>query len=220
MARSKAFVQVNREWCNSEEWLAEPFDRVRAWMDIFIQANFADTKIAKRGELLTSERELAERWQWSRSKVRTFLRDLEVDGRIRRTTKETTKRTTKRTTIIVEKYDVYQWLATTKKTTNETTIKPNIDKHSNKQLLNISLNIAERESLLGEFGEERLAKLEADVRSYYEANEERVFPGWAVAIRRFASNQARWGSGGTTNTHRREKSIEELAAEAFAGLED
>lgn len=216
MPKSMAFVKLNREWASSPEWLAEPFDKVRAWMDLFIQASYEDTDELKRGQLLTTERILAKRWQWPKSKVHRYLEELEENGRITRTAKWTAKRTAKWTAVTIEKYSIYQdcWTAdwTAERTAKWTSYKEYIKNNKN-----ISLYGDEREALAEEFGAERLEKLEADVRAYYEAHDEKPFPGWTKAVRQFARNQERWGA---SKGKSRRKSLEEIAAEAFADLEE
>ena len=68
----------------SSMWLEEPFTRGQAWVDLLMLTNHADGHIRKRGipievhrgELGWSEEALAERWKWSRGKVRRFLQEL------------------------------------------------------------------------------------------------------------------------------------------------
>lgn len=59
----------------------EPFDRRSAWIDLLQMANYrpkvrviagAPVRL-ERGQLLASERYLAQRWHWTRAKVRRFL---------------------------------------------------------------------------------------------------------------------------------------------------
>jgi len=72
-------------------WSSEPFDKARAWIDLIILANYEDSFIMvrgirvdiKRGQVGWSEPRLAEKWQWSRGKVRRFLKLLENEQQIR-----------------------------------------------------------------------------------------------------------------------------------------
>lgn len=88
----KGFIKLYRD--SSTHWLycAEPFDKWHAWQDLLLLANYSETKrlykgefqITKAGQLQTSEQFLADRWRWSRSKVRRFLILLETDSMIER----------------------------------------------------------------------------------------------------------------------------------------
>ncbi len=61
------------------------FSKFEAWIDLLLMANhkahqflLGSTMIeARRGELITSELKLMERWQWSKAKVRRFIKRLE-----------------------------------------------------------------------------------------------------------------------------------------------
>jgi hypothetical protein len=65
-------------WKN--EWLVQPgheFTRLEAWLDLVNNlATGTDTNELKRGELVASDRFLAKRWSWSKSRVRRFMADL------------------------------------------------------------------------------------------------------------------------------------------------
>lgn len=71
-------------------WKDEKFSRGQAWIDLLMLANHKDSYVRKRGikidvlrgQVGWSERQLAERWQWSRGKVRRFLDELENDLQI------------------------------------------------------------------------------------------------------------------------------------------
>lgn len=95
---------------NHPLWLAEPFTKGQAFWDLVARANHADAELlygntivsVKRGQLFTSEVKLAERWQWSRNKVRRYLKLLE-------SMKMSTATSTGRGTLItIENYSVYQ----------------------------------------------------------------------------------------------------------------
>lgn len=115
------FFKVYRSLLDDPLWLSEPFTYGQAWVDLIGRANFADKdnfyrgryQQIKRGQIATSQQELADRWKWSRHKVNTFLRNIECAGMV------TTKSTTFGTTITIEKYAVYQDARTTKGTTKE-----------------------------------------------------------------------------------------------------
>lgn len=78
-----------------------------------------------------------------------------------------------------------------------------------------SLSPEELEDLQFEYGDRTDALID-DVQAYYEQNPGKRFPGWFTAIAQFDRNQRRWGRGSA----RPEKSFEQIAAEAFKGMED
>lgn len=111
MAHDKdSFFKIYRSLIDSDLWLAEPFTKGQAWVDLIGRANFRDLKkltgdevmVFKRGQVVTSERTLATRWKWSREKVRNFLMALASDGMA------TTKKTTRGVVITIENYAFYQ----------------------------------------------------------------------------------------------------------------
>jgi hypothetical protein len=71
-------------------WRCEPFTRGQAWVDLLLLANFEHSFFFKRGvkievdrgQVARSEVELADRWKWSRTKLRKFLNDLEKEQQI------------------------------------------------------------------------------------------------------------------------------------------
>lgn len=96
-----------------KHWLFEEkrkFSRFEAWIDILLMANHSDNKImhdgdlitVKRGQRITSLRQLGERWSWSITKVDKYLKTLESDGML------VVKKDTKKTVLTVVNYDDYQ----------------------------------------------------------------------------------------------------------------
>lgn len=75
-------------WTNDE-----PFDKRSAWVDLLLMANHKDNNVfmngsvieVKRGQRITSTTLLAERWKWSRGKVRKYLSLLESQNMIKTT---------------------------------------------------------------------------------------------------------------------------------------
>ncbi len=71
-------------------WLAEPFTRGQAWLDLIGLANYQAGQIRRRGIPVTvhrgqvgwSQEALAVRWKWSVGKVKRFLKEMKIDGRI------------------------------------------------------------------------------------------------------------------------------------------
>lgn len=72
-------------------WEDKPFSKGQAWIDLLLMANYAFQKTDSRkkdpvylhpGEVLTTNRGLAERWGWSVNKVRRFLNTLEEKAQV------------------------------------------------------------------------------------------------------------------------------------------
>ena len=85
-----AFVMIDRQMFDHWLWKEKPFDKARAWLDLIQLAKHKDEKFlsngvlvdGKRGNIYRSQDDLAERWGWSKGKVRRFLKMLEDDGMI------------------------------------------------------------------------------------------------------------------------------------------
>jgi hypothetical protein len=121
----KGWIKLHRTLQLHWLWNTEkPFDKRSAWIDLLLLANHEDGKtlfdnelvVVKRGEHITSEVKLAERWGWSRTKVRNFLNLLQKDGMI-----ENIKEDKKRTRIRIVNYSIYQNSEDNKKTSENTT---------------------------------------------------------------------------------------------------
>ena len=110
------WVPVSRELQDHWMWEDKPFAHGQAWIDLIMLANYEDTKMPYKGEIIICERgtvnlsisHLANRWGWSRHKTRDFLNLLESDGMV------TVNATTNRTTITLENYSFYNDVPTTK----------------------------------------------------------------------------------------------------------
>lgn len=108
----KLHRQIKEHWL----WEEKPFDKRSAFTDMILSANHEDKKVplgnelinVKRGSFITSEVKLADKWGWSRKKVRVFLEVLEQDKMIVK------KSTTKYTSLTIANYDIYQDEGTTK----------------------------------------------------------------------------------------------------------
>src|SRR3990172_8163280 len=79
------WVKIHRILSLDQIWTAEPFTRGQAWVDLILLANHVPGAIRARGVYINidrgqvgwSEVKLAERWRWSRDKVRRWLSELE-----------------------------------------------------------------------------------------------------------------------------------------------
>lgn len=87
---SIGWIRIHRK---IEQWplyLSEPFTKTQAWIDMLIISQHHQSSlnirgnivVIKRGEIAWSEDNLAERWKWSRGKVRRFLNWLETEQQI------------------------------------------------------------------------------------------------------------------------------------------
>ena len=109
---AEGWIKIHRKLQSNPIWNNPrmPFDYRSAWIDLLMMANHRDSEVivdyepmtVKRGQLLTSTRQLCERWQWSKNRVCKYLKLLE-------SLKMVTKSSTKRWTLLtIEKYEVYQ----------------------------------------------------------------------------------------------------------------
>jgi hypothetical protein len=121
------------------------FSRFEAWVYILLTTNHKDTKwngiIIKRGENLTSQKKLANIWQWSLGYVNKFLNKLKSENRIE------IKPTNKYTILVIINYDKYQRVNDISETKSEIKVKPkenqsetyNKDNKDNKDNNNINV---------------------------------------------------------------------------------
>ena len=104
------YALIHRKIINNSLYFAEVFSRNQAWIDMILIANYTNRKIDIRGNLISvsrgqiarSEANLAERWKWSRGKVRRFLKVLVDEGMI------VQQKTPAITLISIVNYDAYQ----------------------------------------------------------------------------------------------------------------
>lgn len=119
---SYGYVKVDRALSDSPIWLSEPFSRGQAWLDLILSASFKDSffyvrgnKVSvARGQCAMSQLTMAERWKWSRGKVKRFLNDLENEAMIVQQTGQQT------TLVTICNYDKYQGGGTADGTTDRT----------------------------------------------------------------------------------------------------
>ena len=101
------YRQIKESWIWKEK---EPFDKRSAWIDLLLTVNYKNKKIPfendfieiEKGQTLTSIKQLAEKWKWSRHKVSDFLDRLEQDTMIVQV------RDTRKTLISIVNYSKYQ----------------------------------------------------------------------------------------------------------------
>ncbi len=91
MTNSDGWIKLHRKIMDNPLYLAEAFTRMQAWIDLLLLANHKEgffyvrgnKVVVSRGQVGTSSRTLASRWQWSRGKVERFLKELEYNNQIR-----------------------------------------------------------------------------------------------------------------------------------------
>jgi len=85
------FTQIpNDEVFDDPLWTADQFTKGQAFIDLYRLAQFKDGITQKRGNIISlkpgqlgwSLESLAKRWEWSKGKVRRFLRHLETERKI------------------------------------------------------------------------------------------------------------------------------------------
>lgn len=107
---NEGWVKIYRSL--SEHWLWEdkPFSKGQAWIDLLLLVNHSERKTlidgrletVNTGQTITSTRKLCDRWGWSNTKVRNFLKLLENESMI------SIKNDSKKTVINVVNYSAYQ----------------------------------------------------------------------------------------------------------------
>lgn len=117
---NNGYVLIHRKLMNDQQlWLnGEPFTKGQAWIDLILLMQHSEYRGTKRGSYSTSQLWLAQRWGWTRAKVRRFLGQLIGQGNI------TIDSTTNGTTITLVKYEEYQVWRPTDSTTDSTTKRP------------------------------------------------------------------------------------------------
>lgn len=133
---SKGWISMHREIQSHWLWKDKPFSKGQAWTDLLLSANYDDCKFllgnqiveAKKGDVVTSEIKLMEKWGWSKSKVRAFLNLLEKDSMIVK------KTDSKKTTLTLVNYGIWQDSQTAEepqKDREETGKEPHSDTNNN-----------------------------------------------------------------------------------------
>lgn len=146
MSGSKGFILLYRDI--QDHWIYEEkrkFSRFEAWTDLLMMVNHKDAKIVqdgqlievKRGERITSIRQLMERWDWSNTKVVNFLNLLSKDDMI---TFEINDK--KKTVIKILNYEQYQGFRASEQSEEKT--QNNYRKDTEKTPSNINNNEEQR----------------------------------------------------------------------------
>lgn len=106
----KNHFQINRKLLSHPVWLAQPFTKGQAWVDLIGRANYKDGYFFAKGQKIHVLRgqnadsiiTLKVRWKWSRGKVSRFLNFLENENMIKQERGHLT------TLITICNYDHYQ----------------------------------------------------------------------------------------------------------------
>lgn len=107
---SKGWIKIHRQIQDSEIWNCEKFSKGQAWIDLLLSANHENKTVnfgknevvIERGQLLTSQLKLANKWGWNRKTVAVYLSALQTDKMITYITDN------KKTLITVENYGFFQ----------------------------------------------------------------------------------------------------------------
>lgn len=106
----EGWIKTYRSLADHWLWQDKPFSKGQAWIDLMLIVNHRDNKTLidgrleeiERGKTITSIRKLCDRWGWSNTKVKNFLKMLENDGMIG------VKSDSKNTVINIVNYSIYQ----------------------------------------------------------------------------------------------------------------
>lgn len=104
------WIKIHRQIQNCLIWDDKPFNMASAWIDLLLLANHEDKEtifdkkpiLVKRGQRITSVRELSDRWGWGKDKTLRFLRLLESEKMI---VKDSDSR---KTLLTIVNYGIYQ----------------------------------------------------------------------------------------------------------------
>ena len=109
------WVKIHRQIQENAIWESnEPFDSRSAWIDLILLANHDEKEVylngsfakIERGQLHRSQEYLAQRWHWTRKRIRKFLNALKEAQMI--DFSGATNGATKGTTITIVNYDKFQ----------------------------------------------------------------------------------------------------------------
>ena len=207
------WIKLHRKIMDTPLYLSEPFTRMQAWIDLLLLANHKEgffyvrgnKVVVGRGQIGTSSRTLANRWQWSRGKVERFLQDLEESGQIK------PQKTNVITLISICNYDEYQNTEPQNEpqtSHRQTTDEPQTDPNKNDKNVNNENNDKKRsEGKTSRFTPPTLQEIKDYIKTKgYSVNAEVFFEyynnnGWVVGNKKMKS----WESTITIWEKREEK---------------
>ncbi len=111
---NQGYILLYRSVMDNKDYFGHKFSTTEAWVDLLFLANHTDFRESKRGIYFTVKRgqvgysmtKLAERWQWSKGKVKRFLNELENRTQIETQKVQGINHLT--TVISITKYEQYQ----------------------------------------------------------------------------------------------------------------
>ena len=149
----RGYIKLWRKiWSNKLFQEKRKFSRFEAWVDMVMLANGKEKEIIfdgkplliKRGQFLTSQRQLAVRWRWSKTKTREFLYSLQNHDHSIKVYSDR-----KKSIITILNYEHYNPLTDEEKTTEneekKTTERPLKDHRlvpTNKSISNVNFNFS------------------------------------------------------------------------------
>lgn len=129
----EGWIGLYRKLACDPLWLSEKFTRGQAWVDLLMLANHSPGFIRvqgmrvelQRGDVGYSENTLADRWKWSRTRVRNFLQELIEDEMIlkkieKKDEKNGGKKDKRKSVISIVNYNQYQDFKKQKNTSDDT----------------------------------------------------------------------------------------------------
>lgn len=130
------WVKIHRDIMEHWLWGDKPFSKGQAWVDIILLCNHEERKVnlgnevilVEKGQFITSQQQLMDRWGWSKSKVINFLKTCEKDSMLCVCSDK------KKTTLKVLNYSIWQESETSKEPQEdhgETTERPRKDTNKN-----------------------------------------------------------------------------------------
>lgn len=164
----QGWIRLHRQIMEGGLWDSkEPFDHRSAWVDLLLLANYQDKRIwvdgnvvtVECGQVITSVRKLAERWRWGVNRVRKYLKTLESENMVHKTS------TTKYTLINIVNYQKYQGFADLEETPTDTpTDTQTGTEQIHRQITNNNIKKynKEKKSICGEYHHVRLTDSEID----------------------------------------------------------
>ena len=86
----EGWIKLDRSITEQRDYFAVKFDKIRAWIDLLLQASIVEQQIVVRGinvdlqigDVAVSVRALAERWKWRKDDVQKFLKVLEKNQKV------------------------------------------------------------------------------------------------------------------------------------------
>lgn len=112
-------------------WKDEKFTKAQAWLDLLMSACYQPSEFTANGVLISLERgdigmsqlTMAERWGWSRGRVKRFLNDLEKHQMaVQRSVQRSVQGSVQRVTVVsICNYSKYQGIEGVNGTTHDTT---------------------------------------------------------------------------------------------------